>query len=351
MNITSIKDLGLRAKFQEIADMREDELVALGFNSEIRDRLLAGISVPDSDEACWIWQKGVSGPTHKARPCIWWKGKSHLAYRVLIALVKRKHIQQLNEVHHKCPVKENCMCMRISHLKEADSQESAARENAQDRSRYRTLHGDNNGSRLHPETRPRNRDNPKSKYRRPGGERLIQTLRATYDACPDKEGVLSALSRWTEEHGNRISIGSIGKLVRRELHNDVADDPSATLDLSELCIQRRSESASKRKHWSSGDANKRTRVPLEAKEAFVVLFHRTLQRAQKWVLIKYLAERYGVAEATAQGFGYVDPTSFGAPSKLEIQKFPRVLSMTPELLDTTFGKIPTLTSQEEKPTK
>ncbi|MEI6277956.1 MAG: hypothetical protein WCQ16_01075 [Verrucomicrobiae bacterium] len=351
MNIVSIKDLGLRAQFQEIADMSEEELVALGFNSVVRDRLIARISLPDSDEDCWIWKGGFSGTGLKARPCIWRKGEIFLAYRVLMALVARKNIRDLRWILHKCPGGENCKCMRLSHLKEADSRESAAKENAQDRSRYGTLHGDRNGSRIHPETRPRGRNNPKSKFRGPGGERLIQTLRATYDAYLDKEGVIAELSRWTKRQGNKISGYTIGRLVRREIHADVPDDPAAALDPSQLHIQKRSESASKRKHWPSGDANTQTRVPLEAKVAFVILFHRTPQRAQKRVLIKYLAERYGVAEATAQGLGYVDPTSFGAPAKSEIQKLPRVLSMTPELLETTFGIIPPIPSQEEEQTK
>ena len=348
MNIDSIKDLGLRAQFQAIADMQEEELVALGFNSVVRDRLLAGISLPDSDKDCWIWKGGFLGTGIKARPCIWRKGKIHLAYRVLMALVARKNIRDLRWILHKCPGGENCKCMRLSHLKEADSRESAARENAQDRSRYGTLNGDRNGTRLHPETRRRGRDNPKSKYRGPSGERLIQTLRATYDACTDKEGVIAALSRWTEEKGNKISGYSIGRLVRRELHTDVPDDSAAALAPSHLHIQKRSESASKRKHWASGDNCKGTRVPLAAKQMFAFIFHRTPKRAEKRKLAEYVAQRYGVAYATAQSLGYVDPTIFGAPPGAAIQSMVAIRFLTPEFLEASFRNIPPLQSETEK---
>jgi len=329
--------------------MGEDELVALGLNSEIRDRLLEGITVPDEEDGCWPWTKGHLQCGPKSRPCIWFKGKPFLAYRVMMALVARKHVKKdLNWILHRCPGGENCKCMNVGHHKEAMTKTSGPRENGGDRALYGTSKGERNPAHMRPETRPRGRNHPKSKYRGPEGELLIKRLRATYDAYLDKEGVIAALSRWTEEQGNKISATSIGKLVRRKIHTDVPDDPAAALDPSVLHIQKRSESASKRKHWASGDNCKQTRVPLAAKQAFVSIFHRTPKRAEKRKLVEYVAQRYGVSYTTAQTLGYVAPTTFGAPPVAAIQSMAPIKFVTPEFLEASFRNIPPIQPETEK---
>ena len=87
-------------------------------------------------------------------------------------------------------------------------------------------------------------------------------------------------------------------------------------------------------------------MPVQAKQAFVILVHR-IRKAEKRKLIAYLADRYSVAFDYIQELGYVDPTTFGAPSKADIRLLPAVDSVTPELLEDTFGNIPPLGMQEE----
>lgn len=286
MNINAIKDPARRVIFQAIADMREDELVALGLNSEIRDRLLKGITVPDSDEVCWIWQKGFLGTGLQARPCIWYKKKPFLAYRVLMALVVRKHIQELPPVLHKCPGKENCKCVKLSHLKVADSWESAPGENAWDRSRYKTLHGDRNGARLHPEKLLRGLNHPRCPFKT---AREIQAIRARWHAEPDKWGVITALVRRT-----KISRASVTAAIRG--YQDIPDDPTAAIDLLELDIRRPAD--------RFGDSHGRSIMPEAAVALFYKLFNASSDRFGKRRLMAFVANRFGMAKTSLADIGH-----------------------------------------------
>lgn len=286
MNIESIQDPVLRARFQDIADMSEEELVALGFNSVIRDRLLAGISVPECEGACWIWQKGFGGSPSDPRPAVWFQGKLYRAYRVLMALLKKKSLHELNWILHKCPDKEDSRCVNPAHLKEADSRTSGAKENGEDRSRYRTLHGDNNGSRLHPETRPRGMGHPKCPFKDP---REVQMIRATYHAAEQEFGVISALVRHTNFTKAAVTAAIHG-------YPDVPDDPTAALDLSVLDIRRPQDRA--------GDRHGRSRMPETAVKLFYLLFNTSSDRAGRRRLVEFVAEKFGMASESLDDIGH-----------------------------------------------
>jgi hypothetical protein len=277
MNIESIQDPVLRARFQEIADMSEEQLFALGVNSVIRDRIFAGISVPERSDACWIWQKGFGGSPSAPRPAVWFKGKLYFAYRVLMALLNKKPIHELNWILHKCPGKENCRCVDPAHLKEADSRTSGAKENAEDRVRYGSLHGDRNGSRLHPESRPRGMAHAKSPFKDP---REVQMIRATFHAAPEKFGVIAALVRHTTFTRAAVTAAIHG-------YPDVADDPTAALDLSLLDIRLPQD--------RTGDRHGRTQMPEAAVKLFYQLFQTSSNTSGKCRLVEFVAEKFGMA--------------------------------------------------------
>jgi hypothetical protein len=80
-------------------------------------------------------------------------------------------------------------------------------------------------------------------------------------------------------------------------------------------------------------------MPLEAKRVFCELFHRIQKRRQKRVLIHLCSRRYGIAPESVQTLGYRDPRDFGAPSKAELKKLPKIDSLTPAILELRFGSI------------
>jgi hypothetical protein len=333
MEIGDIPYPDLRVQFAEICSLSSAELGRLGLTPEIRDQLISKILLPEKSTECWLWGGGHSGRRGKARPTIWQKGKSISAYRVLMALLLRVHERtDLNWVLHQCPVRENCRCVNPKHLTVAPTKESGAKLNARDRSRYRLIHGDRNGSRIHPESRPRGKKHPKSLFTTAADDRVIQAMRATYDNAEQKRGIIYALSRHFGKSPNAVT-----GVVKRWRHNDVPDDPSTALAPSEIQINLPGDSARKRKHWPSGDTHKGTRMPLAAKKEFVLLFHRIAKRREKRLLIAFCAKRYGLKAESVQSLGYLIPEDFGAPSKERLCLLPKVAVVTEELLEATFA--------------
>ncbi|MEI6035221.1 MAG: hypothetical protein WCS65_13205 [Verrucomicrobiae bacterium] len=318
MNVEAIKDFVLRATFQAIAAVSEDELVALGLNSKIRDRLLTGITVPDSDEVCWIWQKGFLSTGPQSRPCIWFKKKPFLAYRVLMAIVVRKHIQELPPVLHKCPGQENCKCVKLSHLKVADSWESAPGENARDRSRYKTLHGPRNGAVLHPEKLLRGLDHPRCPFK---SAREIQALRARWHAEPDKWGMIAALMRRTG-----ISKASVTAAIHE--YRSIPDDPTAAIDLAVLDIRRPAD--------RFGDLHGKSIMPEAAVELFFKLFNSSSDRAGKLRLLAFVGNRYGMAKTSLADIGHGRSRKKIAKKLDPIIAGSDAVNITDELLETLF---------------
>jgi hypothetical protein len=115
MQICDLPDPAEKALFEKIAALPEEILEKRGVNGVIRQQVIDGIIVPDGEEsvdACWTWSGGHSGRKTKGRPVIFDHGKPFSVYRVLIALVREKHVQLRSEnglgwVLHKCPGHEN----------------------------------------------------------------------------------------------------------------------------------------------------------------------------------------------------------------------------------------------------
>lgn len=339
MNPLLIEDPALRDKFTGILAMTDEHLAVLGLNAVIRDRLIDGIILPNctSAHSCWFWRKAHLGKDVKERAVIHYLGQVLLVYRVEMALLLGKNIQYRNGddttlkwILHTCPEQENSRCINPHHLMEGD-----AKLNAQHRSKYGKLHGDKNGSRRHPESRPRGSQHPKSQFKDPGDVRVIQALRATYDSAPEKQGLIYALARHF-----RKSPDAITGVVMQSRYTDIIDDPTAALPLSELKINHPGDSAKKREAWPKGDSHHETRMPTAAKREFFRLFHGTVEQSQKAVLISYCADRYHLKWETVRSLGYEkDPSKFGAPSKQEILDVPKIEQITVELLEAVFGNI------------
>jgi len=96
-------DEELREQMKGIALMSEQELAELGLNAVLRDSLLEGIVATAKPDECWHWSGGRTSCSGKLRPAVFFKSKMFLAYRVLMAILMRKRIDELEFVLHKCP--------------------------------------------------------------------------------------------------------------------------------------------------------------------------------------------------------------------------------------------------------
>ena len=140
------------------------------------------------------------------------------------------------------------------------------------------------------------------------------------------------MARWSGK-----SRAAVTGVVRRLRYTDIPDDETAALDPSVITVNLPGDSAKRRTSWPAADEHGQSRMPLAAKREFVILFHRTPKRAQKRVLLHYLASRYFVKVGSLQSIGYRDPRDFGAPGKMEILALPKIQQVTPELLDAAFA--------------
>lgn len=183
---------------------------------------------------------------------------------------------------HQCPDGENAICPNWNHVEEG----TPARNAADCKRNGRTAKGDRNGSRLHPESRPRGMKHPKCPFKDP---REVQTIRATFHAAPEKFGVIAALVRYTG-----FTKAAVAAAIRG--YPDVADDPTAALDLSLLDIRLPQD--------RTGDRHGRTQMPEAAVKLFYQLFQTSSNTSGKCRLVEFVVEKFGMAPESLDDIGH-----------------------------------------------
>ena len=317
MNIDLIQNPVLKAQFQAIAGMTIDELAELDLTPKIRDTYLEYVIVPTDpgDEVldqCWGWSgTTVNSP---ARGIIFGRGTNLYIYRVAFELHHRRRIRPGKWMCHTCPNHENPICSNLGHVIEG-----TAKLNAEHREFYGTnACGDRNGSRLHPESRPRGMNHSKCPF---DDARDIQAIRATYHAAREKFGVISALVRYTG-YTKAAVTGAIHK------YSDVPDDPTAALDLSALDIRRPQD--------RTGDHHGRSLMPEAAVKLFYQLFHTSSDRAGKRRLVEFVTEKFGMAPESLDDIAHRRSRKKATEGLAEVIAAAPPTDITDELLATLF---------------
>ncbi len=331
MNIDNIKDAALRERFAAIEIMSEEQLDPLKITPLMRNHLLEGIVLPERQDDCWTWGLSHFAKGEKRRPALWSGGTVALAYRVLFALLHKVPLDRLGHILHKCPQQERGYCVNPAHLKEG-----TPKENAEDRTHYALLNGRPLGRSV-PRPDMMGTKNRKSHFRGPDGIAWIQALRATWDLCEDKTGMIPALARYSGK-----SRTAVTNVVTRAAYQGVPDDPTKAIPLHLLTIYTPADSAKRRKKWPTGDGHHGTRMPEAAKGVFVSLFHRTRKRHLKAEIIEYCVQRYRLVRSSVQALGYQNPQEFGAPTKEELRSMPPIAGVTVAFLDAQFAAYPPL---------
>ena len=329
MNWKQITNPALRSKFAAIAALPEAELNSLGLIPRHRDDFLKYVRVSDREHDCWRWKGGVTKNSRKPR-CIIWdsvKKTNMYAYRVSFALFNRIPMSELKVVRHLCPDEEDPSCCNPLHLRNGTTA-----ENNRDMVAYGTsAKGDRNGSRKHPESRPRGMNHKRTIIRDP---KIVQTIRATWDAAVSRQGLIAALARYYGVPDNLVS-----RIVRRRGYTEILDDPTippiATLDI------RRPEDR-------RGDMNGHSRIPDMALSLFYGLYHCNLTDEDRQSLVCFVAKRYGTNKYYIRDIGrrkfrrwltepldaFIDPV--------------RKVVITAEFLEETFAKCPPLREGAQK---
>ena len=279
-NIDTVKNPTLRRVLHEIADISEAELIELGWNGVIRDKLLARLVLPIQEddsalEKCWGWSGGTvlyrGKVSEHRRGIICAQGTNNYIYRIAFSLYHRRRIESDDVIRHRCPGGPNPLCANCWHIligTDADN----VRDREED---------GNNGAKLYPERILRGLDHPCSALT----PSKIQKIRATYNMAEDKYGLISALAKHFGHGRETISKAISG-------FPDVPDDASAAIDLGLLKIYRPSERL--------GDLNGRATMPRSAMELFYGLYHRSINEAGRRELKRYCSQKYSVSEGHLQ---------------------------------------------------
>lgn len=326
MNIAEIHNPKMRARFERIVEMPPSELEKLGIPTTTRDFLVQRIVLPDENqrECCWRWTGSMS---HDGRPTLSIKAAPVFAYRVLNSLLRGKHLRTgLRQINHekccpscsrigKCPSPsnaekndppadrdpfENRWCMNPWH-----HIEGTGKSNAEYRSKCKKLHGGRNGSRTKPQSRPRGRNHPYSHFKENDAELVIQKIRATYDKIGPERGMIRMLARAFGK-----SPAAIMNVVFRKAYNEVPDDPSVALSISQLedMVARSGYRPKQRAKWPRGDEHSGTRMSAAAKERFVDTFYSTRSARERSLIVDFVATRFGISRASVQNIAYACKT-------------------------------------------
>ncbi len=281
MNLAEIQNPTLRNMLQKFEAMSQEELIAIGLTPKLRDGFLKNVVVPtgsgeDQVKKCWGW-KGMVVKNPKSRGIIYDCGTNHYAYRVAYGLYHHRRLIKGKVICHRCPDHENPICSTPLHL-----HEGSIRDNFMDLVVYGTMwYGDKNGSRTHPEARPRGIGHPRAQIKDP---KLVQVLRATYDkVAGDKTGVIAALAQ-------RFSLKEcvVSSVVHRQGRGyaEIKDAPGMALDISELEIHQ---------HGTSGDIHPKAKMSVTLVKLYFFLNGIALTKADRLFLRKFVSSKYKVS--------------------------------------------------------